>query len=59
MSKIRVQKGIEIRRDLIPDANHLFTEHVEPLDIMLNDYLDERLPIVEKERSERTITGKR
>ncbi|MDM7983474.1 MAG: alpha/beta hydrolase [Maricaulis sp.] len=59
MSKIRVQKGIEIRRELIPDANHLFTEHVEPLDIMLNDYLDERLPIVEKERSERTITGKR
>ncbi len=59
MSKIRVQKGIEIRRDLIPDANHLFTEHVEPLDIMLNDYLDERLPLVEKERSERTITGKR
>lgn len=59
MSKIRVQKGIEIRRDLIPDANHLFTDHVEPLDIMLNDYLDERLPLVEKERSERTITGKR
>ncbi|MBR9825497.1 MAG: alpha/beta hydrolase [Alphaproteobacteria bacterium] len=59
MSKIRVQKGIEITRDIIPDANHLFTEHQEILEKKIEDYLDERLPIVEKERSERTITGKR
>ena len=51
MSKVRVQKGIEIKRDIIPDANHLFTEHLPEL--------DERIPLVEKERSERQITGKR
>lgn len=59
MSKVRVQKGIEIKRDIIPDANHLFTDHLPELERRMNTYLDERLPLVEKERSERQITGKR
>ena len=59
MSKVRVQKGIEIKRDIIPDANHLFTEHLPELERRMNTYLDERIPLVEKERSERQITGKR
>jgi alpha/beta superfamily hydrolase len=59
MSKVRVQKGIEIKRDIIPDANHLFTDHLEELERRMNTYLDARIPLVEKERSERQITGKR
>ncbi|WP_417481447.1 alpha/beta hydrolase [Maricaulis sp.] len=59
MSKVRVQKGIEIQRDIIPDANHLFTEHLPELERRINTYLDDRIPLVEKERSERQITGKR
>lgn len=59
MSKVRVQKGIEIKRDIIPDANHLFTEHLPELERRMNTYLDDRIPLVEKERSERQITGKR
>tara|TARA_R110002073_G_scaffold102175_8_gene232094 strand:- start:1160 stop:1843 length:684 start_codon:yes stop_codon:yes gene_type:complete len=59
MSKVRVQKGIEIKRDIIPEANHLFTEHLPELERRMNTYLDERIPLVEKERSERQITGKR
>ena len=59
MSKVRVQKGIEIKRDIIPEANHLFTDHLEELERRMNTYLDGRIPLVEKERSERQITGKR
>ena len=59
MSKVRVQKGIEIKTEVVPDANHLFSEHLETLVGRIQSYLDERLPLVEKERSERTITGKR
>tara|TARA_R110000868_G_scaffold124172_2_gene328415 strand:- start:10399 stop:11082 length:684 start_codon:yes stop_codon:yes gene_type:complete len=59
MSKVRVQKGIEIRREIIPEANHLFTEHLPELERRMNTYLDDRIPLVEKERSERQITGKR
>ena len=59
MSKVRVQKGIDIKRDIIPDANHLFTDHLPELERRINTYLDGRIPLVEKERSERQITGKR
>ncbi|MDF1767331.1 alpha/beta hydrolase [Maricaulis sp.] len=59
MSKVRVQKGIEITTEVVPDANHLFSEHLGILEKHIETYLDDRLPLVEKERSERTITGKR
>ena len=59
MSKVRVQKGIEITREIMPEANHLFSEHQDALENSIQTYLDARLPIVEKERAERTITGKR
>ena len=43
MSKVRVQKGIEIERDIIPGASHLFTQHVEELQNAIERYLDRRL----------------
>lgn len=43
MSKVRAQKGIDIRRQLIPGAGHLFTSHVDPLQTAIEDYLDIRL----------------
>lgn len=59
MSKVRVQKGIEITTEVVPDANHLFSDHLDVLEKHIETYLDAHLPMVEKERSERTITGKR
>lgn len=43
MSKVRAQKGIDIKRQLIPGAGHLFSSHVEPLQTAIEDYLDIRL----------------
>jgi uncharacterized protein len=43
MSKVRAQKGIDIRRQIIPGAGHLFSSHVEPLQTAIEDYLDIRL----------------
>lgn len=43
MSKVRAQKGIDIKRQLIPGAGHLFTSHVDPLQTAIEDYLDIRL----------------
>ena len=43
MSKVRAQKGIDIKRQLIPGAGHLFTSYVEPLQTAIEDYLDIRL----------------
>ena len=59
MQLLRVQKGIEITTEVVPDANHLFSDHLSVLEGHIQSYLDMRLPLVEKERSERTITGKR
>ncbi|MFC4723947.1 alpha/beta hydrolase [Glycocaulis abyssi] len=43
MSKVRAQKGIDIKRQIIPGAGHLFSNHVEPLQTAIDDYLDIRL----------------
>ena len=50
MSKVRAQKGIEIRRQIEAGAGHMFTNHMDKLEQRLEDYLDERLPIVFNER---------
>ena len=51
MSKVRAQKGIDIRRQIEPGAGHMFTNHMEQLEKRIEDYLDERLPIVFRERT--------
>ncbi|TGY89593.1 alpha/beta fold hydrolase [Marinicauda algicola] len=59
MSKVRVQKGIEIEREIIPGASHLFTNHVEELEKSITRYLDRRLaqldapPIESKDKKKR------
>ncbi|MEE2567267.1 alpha/beta hydrolase [Hyphobacterium marinum] len=50
MSKIRVQKGIEITREIEPGAGHMFANHMPQLEQRIEDYLDRRLPIVFNER---------
>lgn len=50
MAKVRSQKGIEITKHLVPEAGHLFRDHLEELERICADYLDMRLPIVRKER---------
>jgi alpha/beta superfamily hydrolase len=59
MSKVRVQKGIEITREIEPEANHLFSDHLEALESRLNTYLDKRLPEVEVERTQKETRGRR
>lgn len=51
MSKVRAQKGIDIRRQIEPGAGHMFTNHMDQLEKRIEDYLDERLPIVFRERT--------
>ena len=48
--KIRVQKGIEISREIEQGAGHMFTNHMPQLEQRIEDYLDRRLPIVYNER---------
>jgi alpha/beta superfamily hydrolase len=50
MSKVRVQKGIEIEREQVPGAGHMFSNHLEELEKRIETYLDRRLPIVIEER---------
>jgi len=50
MAKIRVQKGIEISRHIEQGAGHMFTNHLERLEQIIEGYLDDRLPTVYKER---------
>ena len=59
MSKVRVQKGIEISREIEPEANHLFSDHLEALETRLNTYMDKRLPEVEVERTQKETRGRR
>lgn len=47
MSKVRVQKGIEVSMKKVPMAGHLFSQHVEEMGGLMNDYLDQRLPILD------------
>lgn len=47
MSKVRVQKGIEVSMKKVPGAGHLFSQHVDPMTGLVNEYLDERLPILD------------
>lgn len=46
MSKVRTQKGIEITRTIVPNASHLFTHHMEELELLASNYLDQRLAIL-------------
>ena len=38
------QKGVEIKVDIVPGANHFFTEHLEQLMERVSAYLDDSLP---------------
>ncbi len=48
-SKIRTQKEIIIERQIIPGANHFFTDKVEELEDRSAKYLDTRLAIIRSE----------
>jgi len=44
VDKLSIQKGVEIKVDIVPDANHFFTDHLDPVIEHVSDYLDEALP---------------
>jgi hypothetical protein len=43
VAKLRTQKGIVIDYDLVPGANHFWSEHLGDVEKHVGDYLDKRL----------------
>jgi alpha/beta superfamily hydrolase len=44
VERLSIQKGVEIKVDMVPGANHFFTDHLDPLIEHVSAYLDEALP---------------
>ncbi|MGB2496664.1 MAG: alpha/beta hydrolase, partial [Candidatus Puniceispirillaceae bacterium] len=44
VERLSIQKGVEIKVDIVPGANHFFTDHLDPLIEHVSAYLDEALP---------------
>ena len=40
VERLSIQKGVEIEVDIVPGANHFFTEHLDPMVARVSDYLD-------------------
>ena len=44
VERLSIQKGVEIKVNIVPGANHFFTEHLEQLMERVSAYLDDSLP---------------
>ena len=44
VERLSIQKGVEIKVDVVPGANHFFTDHLDQLIERVSGYLDESLP---------------
>ena len=40
VERLSIQKGVKIEVDIVPGANHFFTDHLEPMVARVSDYLD-------------------
>ena len=40
VERLSIQKGVKIDIDLIPGANHFFTDHLDPMIEQISTYLD-------------------
>ena len=40
VERLSIQKGVEIEVDIVPGANHFFTDHLDPMIARVSDYLD-------------------
>ena len=52
LSKVRVQKGEEIKRATVPGANHFFQDRLAELEETASAYLDVRMAEIEAKREE-------
>jgi alpha/beta superfamily hydrolase len=43
VERLSIQKGVEVGVDIVPGANHFFTDHLDPLIARVSDYLDASL----------------
>ena len=43
VERLSIQKGVEVAVDVVPGANHFFTDHLDPLIARVSDYLDASL----------------
>ena len=41
VDRLSIQKGVKIDIDIVPSANHFFTDHLEPMITQVSSYLDE------------------
>ena len=40
IERLSIQKGVEIEVDIVPGANHFFTDHLDPMIARVSEYLD-------------------
>ena len=40
VERLSIQKGVTVDVDIVPGANHFFTDHLDPLVARVSDYLD-------------------
>ena len=40
VERLSIQKGVEIEVEIVPGANHFFTDHLDPMIARVSDYLD-------------------
>ena len=43
VERLSIQKGVEVAVNIVPGANHYFTDHLDPLIARVSDYLDASL----------------
>ena len=43
VGRLSIQKGVNIEIDIVPGANHFFTDHLEPMISQVSTYLDAAL----------------
>ena len=43
VDRLSIQKGVNIKIDIVPGANHFFTDHLEPMVSQVSTYLDAAL----------------
>ena len=43
VDRLSIQKGVNIKIDVVPGANHFFTDHLEPMISQVSTYLDAAL----------------
>jgi alpha/beta superfamily hydrolase len=44
VERLSIQKGVTVDVDIVPEANHFFTDHLDQMIERVSAYLDDALP---------------